>query len=255
MDKSGIYLALDFDGVIADSIYECLVVAHNAFSKYKNAEKFIKTLDEIDALKLKDSRNLRNYIRSGEDYVYIQQILNENVQIINQLEFDEFCALHEDKRELYYQMFYKEREALSINYFKNWIALNPMYDGILDFLQSYPEKKKLFVITTKKIEFAKKIILAHNIGLIESNFYHSSINRSKKQIISKLLKQYNIGPSDFYFIDDQVDTLVKIKGLGINLYLAEWGYNNKAQIKRAKVENIPVLGLKEFITNFKVGFY
>jgi phosphoglycolate phosphatase-like HAD superfamily hydrolase len=250
--KKQIYLALDFDGVIADSIYECLVVAFNAFSNYRNGTKLIKTLDEINGQQLKQARYLRNFIRSGEDYVYIQQIISDKVRINNQLEFDKYCAIHQEKRNLYFQIFYNEREEFSLKYFKEWIALNPFYDGIKDFLQSYPDKGKLYIITTKKIEFAKKIISAHSIGLLHANFYHASQDRSKREIILQLLNSYQIDPSDFYFIDDQVDTLLKLNDLGINCYLAKWGYNNEDQQKRARDDNISIIQLDKFLNKFTI---
>ena len=65
------FLALDFDGVIADSIGECLVIGHNAYVKFTQAGQQICRLEELNKTHKDECRRLRNFIRSGEDYVYI----------------------------------------------------------------------------------------------------------------------------------------------------------------------------------------
>ena len=47
-------------------------------------------------------------------------------------------------------------------------------------------------------------------------------------------------------MDDQVETLIKMKSLGIKCYLAGWGYNDEKQKARARDAGIPVLALDDF---------
>ena len=42
------FLALDFDGVIVDSIGECLVMGHNAYGKYTRSGAQIRRLEEMN---------------------------------------------------------------------------------------------------------------------------------------------------------------------------------------------------------------
>ena len=74
-------LALDFDGVIADSIGECLVIGYNAFSSFSGKKKRIRLLNELDDSLVTQARQLRNFIHDGADYVFIYLILDQDVSI------------------------------------------------------------------------------------------------------------------------------------------------------------------------------
>ena len=61
-----------------------------------------------------------------------------------------------------------------------------------------------------------------------------------------MLKKNRLEPTHLIFVDDQVDTLIKMKHTGVNRYLAGWGYNNDTQKTRARDACISVLTLDEF---------
>jgi len=70
-------------------------------------------------------------------------------------------------------------------------------------------------------------------------------------LILEILRSRAIRPQELHFIDDQVDTLIKAKPLGINLYLALWGYTNAEQIQLAEQEEIAVLSRTDFFGRYK----
>ena len=121
---------------------------------------------------------------------------------------------------------------------------------MVEFLEQYSVKKKLFIITTKKILYVKKLLKSQNIPLLDQNLYTATHKNSKRDIILSLLKQYEIPPEHFSFVDDQIDTLIKVKDTGINCILAEWGYNDSNQINLAKEKNIEIVNLTEFRNKF-----
>ena len=243
------HLALDFDGVIANSISECLVVGHNAFARYSGKKNLVEELNELDPNRVEESRRLRNFIRYGEDYVYINLALEDGAKIRNQKEFDDFTRQYESLRPEFVRLFYDERTRLSTEQKELWVRLNPLYEGMTDFLIDFP-KDRLYVITTKRIAFVELILQANGVLLKEENLFHANVNHSKREIIRDILKRDAIPARDFHFVDDQVDTLLKVRDLGIVCYLAEWGYNNAEQIRRAKEEGIQVLNLPEFYELF-----
>ena len=58
-------LAMDFDGVIADSISECAVAGYNGYEAYCDNNIRIKTPEEINPDQLNKFRTMHPYIRSG----------------------------------------------------------------------------------------------------------------------------------------------------------------------------------------------
>lgn len=249
LDLNNIILALDFDGVIVNSISECLVSGHNAYCEYAGGHK-VERVDQLDKKWIKKAKFIRNFIRYGEDYVYIAYALDQKVSIKNQHDFDLFRQKHTKLRDQFFDVMYNERLWFAEQKSQEWIKLNPLYNGMRDFLTDYPNPKNLYIITTKKLIFVHKILDAHTIKLHTPNLYDTSNYSSKKEIIEHILNQRNFNPKNFYFIDDQVDTLIKVKPGGVHCILAEWGYNNETQAQKAEEENIPVLGLADFYTNF-----
>jgi hypothetical protein len=131
-----------------------------------------------------------------------------------------------------------------------WAALNPLYEGMRDFLINYPDKDNLYIITTKKLIFVLKILSANNINLINENIRDTSGGLSKRRIIKDILQKRNAEPKSFYFIDDQVDTLIKVQPSGVRVLFAEWGYNTPEQADVARTNAIPVITLHDFLDQF-----
>lgn len=240
------YLALDFDGVIADSIEECLVVGFNAYNEFSGEGNRILDLSDLPNEDITGAKRLRNFIRSGEDYVYIQLALSECVEILNQEDFDDFLLNNSRLKHTFFKLFYEERERLSTEHAERWIQLNPLYPGMHEFLRRYPDRERLFIISTKKKHFINRILTGHEIDFPGKNIFHAGQDRSKNDIIQDLMEMHTLSPSHFRYVDDQVDTLIKMKYTGVKRYLAGWGYNDDKQKARARDANIPVLTLDDF---------
>ena len=70
------------------------------------------------------------------------------------------------------------------------------------------------------------------------------------KIIKNLLDKNNVSPDNFYYIDDQVDTLLEVKASGVHCLLAEWGYTTPQQILSAEKNKIPAIQLDDFLIQF-----
>ncbi len=243
-------LALDFDGVIVNSIKECLVSGYNAYANYTGKPN-ISSYEELDAQWAAEARRMRNYIRNGEDYVYIAHALEQGKSIQNQQEFDDFLQANQNLRDDFFDHMYNQRINFSNAYPEKWGQLNPLYDGLREFLDNYPAKQNLYIITTKKLVFVDKTLDAWDVQLQHDNIRDTSGDVSKRQIIEEILLIREVAPQQFYFVDDQIDTLIKVKPTGVNTFLAAWGYNNENQIKKASEKKIPVLEHGEFLRQFQ----
>ena len=120
------FLALDFDGVIADSINECLVVGHNAFVEHLQSGFKIINLNELPKEEINEFKRLRNFIRSGEDYVFIQLALHNHEKIEHQNDFDRFLEQNKQLSKKFFDLFYTERDSFSTQQSQLWIELNPL---------------------------------------------------------------------------------------------------------------------------------
>lgn len=241
-------LALDFDGVIVDSIKECLVNGLNAYTRFAGGTP-VERYKDFDIRWLTAARRLRNFIRNGEDYVFIAHALAGDEKIENQAAFDAFLEQNQALRGIFIDLMFQQRLDFSARTPLLWATLNPLYAGMLSFLQNYPAKDNLFIITSKKLLFVEKILTAYQLVLPQPNVMDTS-GAGKRQLIEQILQTRNLNPHNFYFIDDQIDTLIKIQPAGVHLFLASWGYNNEKQGKIAEEHAIPVITLEMFYERF-----
>ena len=125
-------LAMDFDGVIADSILECAVVGYNGYEIYCNRKQKVNTPEEIKSDKLNKFQLMRPYIRSGEDYIYLFQAIDDDIFVSNQEEFDNFRNDHLDRRDSYYQIFYSTRQMMMKSDYKLKAGRRTLVPGYFD---------------------------------------------------------------------------------------------------------------------------
>lgn len=243
-------LALDFDGVIADSIAECMIVGYNAHAGLENTDPKVTHGDDIEAGRRDEFKRLRRFIRSGQDYVYIFLAIDKAVRIENQDDFDEFLQEYASRKNEFHDAFYRERERLFLHHRRLWTSLNPLYPGMTEFLKAFYPPDRLHIITTKPLSYVYEILKAHGIRLRHENCFQAGGDVSKAQIITDLLKKKAVAPSRFHFIDDQIDTLIKAARENIRCYLAGWGYNDQAQKSLAEGQGIDVLSLEAFYSIF-----
>lgn len=240
-------LVLDFDGVLADSIAECLVVGQNAYVRHTGQGHFMSSLEDLGPERFAEGRRLRNFIRAGQDYVYIHMAIDKHVKIETQAEYDAFTQEHADLFDTFFHLFYQERQRLLDEQPAVWNSLNPLYRGIAPFLNAFVPKESLFIATTKKVEYAIEILKSNHIQLIESQIFHANKAYPKAQIVTEIAESRSKEISKVVFIDDQVDTLIKVQPTGVQCLLATWGYNNDEQRRKSLDYGIGHLSLHDFI--------
>ena len=241
-------LAMDFDGVIVDSILECAVAGYNGYEAYCGRDARIKTPKEIILGKLNKFRTMRPFIRSGEDYIFLFQALSDGVIISNQEEFDEFQGAYLDRKESYYQLFYSTRKMIMTSDYDNWIALNPLYRGMSDFFKSM--HSMIHIVSTKAPEYIIRILKSNDIELDPKRVNESGRGSSKTDIISKMMHDNHLVPQNLIFIDDHLDTLHKVENTGVRCLLAGWGYNTIQQRCICHELNLELVDLQQFYREF-----
>ena len=225
-------------------------MGYKAFSAVSELRDKFKALNGLKPDLLKEARRLRNFIRSGEDYVFIFLALSEGEKIVSQEDFDLFKQKNETNRDSFYEMFYQVRNEYSRSDPDGWAALSPLYPGMRDFLAGFSPKKRLYIVSSKESDYIEHLLRFNHIHLPSDHVYHSDQKHNKQNILVTLANRNGVMPNRVLFLDDQVDTLIKIKPSGVLCFLAAWGYNNHEQVKTAEQNDIPVLSLNDFLNNF-----
>ncbi len=249
-------LALDFDGVIVDSVLDSLFVGHNAYlrlysrgkKKCFGGELFIfenweETKNQHQE-EIKYYRTLRPYIRGATDYGLLQKLIEENKSIKSQEEFDNYRKTVRFDFEAYEKEFYKERERLqNINY-RDWFNLEPAYPKVIEGVKKLLDKgTKIVIATANRRKAITKCFTPEYFGFTikPEDILDKRYGENKSEQMKQIVKLYNVKFEEIYFIDDQVSHLIQTRPLGVKVLLAGWSYATDIQKEEARKQNIPII--------------
>lgn len=237
-------LILDFDGVIADSVNECLISSFNAYQAYQKKKERIYIVDDIPADTVKRFKEMRPLIRFGQDFVYIHHSFQQELLITNQKDFDLFLKSNQNLNDIFYQLYYQERTTFFQKNNDLWLMANPLYPGIKDLIKRYP-KQDIFIVTTKDTFFADEILKANKIFLHRKNLFQAKGEETKKKIINNILIDNQYMPKKSIFIDDHIDMVMSASETGIRSMIATWGYNSATEHQIAIDNNLELIELSK----------
>lgn len=237
-------LAMDFDGVIADSIMECAVAAYNGYVSHNGLNSFILSPKDIDPFQISQFITTRTFIRSGEDYLYLFHAINEHVEINNQEDFDNFKTKYFGLKDTYYNAFYSARSQLLSDHYIEWMSLNPLFWDMDRFLNNVIDK--VHIISTKAKKYIISILSHYNVRIDQENIHSTENGQSKADILKEIIDKNKASSNNTVYVDDHLDTLLKIQIPEVRFILAKWGYNNKDQHDLAEESNIDLISLDQF---------
>jgi phosphoglycolate phosphatase-like HAD superfamily hydrolase len=249
-------LALDFDGVIVDSLRDAFVTGFNAYltlfpsTKLLDGKKITYSMigfDFFDTDLFDRFEKLRGYVNSGEHIIVAFAAIDADKKINSQNDFDKFTEGFSKKDiKRFEKAFYDERKSLKTD-IREWYKLNHVFNIIAKVIRDFKDKERLYIVTSKDKDTVFSLCKKKKLGVNENNILDrfSELNKLKK--LKQISKDLSIKEEDVYFIDDLLLHLLSIKeNSNVNCFMASWGYNDKAQIKEAKVKGIKVLNEDDF---------
>lgn len=226
---------LDFDGVICDSNLECLVSSWLAYHHH-----FLNSVPTHAPVTLRRQfTHLRPYVRSGEDFVLIQELLDRGTEIRSQEDFDLVAEARGSwLMGQYKELFYAARAQLLQADRQYWLGLNRLYSHVLEALPAWAASACFYIISTKKPEYICEILSNNGIQMTQDRVLYCR-SRGKRELIAQVLRTK--GVSRALFIDDQIDHLLDRAHTEplIEVALASWGYLKEEWLtvaQRAAVE-------------------
>lgn len=238
-------LCLDFDGVICDSALECLVSSWLAY--YRDIAG--NWPSHVPVSLRSNFSFLRPFIRSGEDYILIQELLHKKVRIESQQQFDSYItAAGVERMKRYKALFYKAREGLVEQERSYWLSLNPIYRHMDQALKRLSGRDELHIVSTKRPDFIVAILSSNEIEFPQRNIHYAN-NIEKLDLVADLLIESEF--ERLVFVDDQIDHLHREGITGrIDSKLAAWGYV-KQEWQDSKVPGVEVLSAEGMIGLFE----
>lgn len=240
-------LVFDFDGVICDSLDECLVsswVAYHRLSPPRGRPDAARPrrpappggatscrdgaacgdlLPDRVPITLRDAfLRLRPFIYRGEDFVLIQELLHRGVPVDSQAEFDrQIARAGPERMDLYRDRIYRVRAELLRRDRPFWLRLNRIYPHVRRWLGRLAAHPAFFILSTKRAPLIREILLENGISLPLSRIIDAG-RRHKLPLVSALLDEQ--GARRAVFLEDQIAALRGNRDARIECRLAGWGY-------------------------------
>jgi phosphoglycolate phosphatase-like HAD superfamily hydrolase len=213
---------LDFDGVLCDSLPECLVSSWTAFYGLLKGQ----LPDRVPLALRATFYQLRPYVRSGEDYVLLQELAEAGTSVHSQQDFDaQLRRRGSNTMQKYKQLIYQARSELLRTDRSYWIGLNRIYPFLLPHLTSWARNPCLHILSTKEASYILEILAAHGVRIDSSRVLHCGA-QEKPRLITATARRLKSARA--LWIDDQVDHLCsgteQFRDLDVYPCLASWGY-------------------------------
>jgi phosphoglycolate phosphatase-like HAD superfamily hydrolase len=236
----------DFDGVLCNSVQECLLVTYNAYHGLQSpSHQRIFELDAIPPAIRVQFQQLRPYLKGVEDFIPIYIAIEKNLVVNNQHDFDQLRASYQNDLPTFQKAFHGERDFLQHQAQELWLRLNPLFDGIKEILQQHPAFENMYILTTKRQKDVMEIFQANNIVFPTDHVIYIPAT-AKSQRLLELLRQNEVGFSQAVYLEDQVDFLIEAQKHQIGSYLVAWGYVSDEQKALARQRQIPIIQTTEF---------
>ena len=211
---------LDFDGVICDSLLETLVSSWRGYYLSRGEEE----PSAMPVTLRQDFERLRPYVRAGEDFILIQELIAAKFPIRSQQDFDEQLAQRGTQTVTRYrESFYSARRDFLVHDRKCWISLNRLYPHIIPFFSNWVSSSSLYILSTKRGEFIVEILSSNGIPMDPKRVLSCEAKEKKATILHTLEAT---GAGRALFIDDQIDHLASASAREPRIMgcLASWGY-------------------------------
>jgi phosphoglycolate phosphatase-like HAD superfamily hydrolase len=254
-------LALDFDGVIADSAPEAFWVALRTFAALRPETRLAAgrgaLLARPSAPPLEAVTGDPLYApflalmplgNRAEDYGVALAALEQGADLPGQSAYDAFRAGQSEAwlRE-YHERFYRIREALCAADREGWHALIAPYPPFLDLLRRRAGDAILAIATAKDRDSVAALLTSYGIGDLfpQRRILDKETGVSKEAHLVQLQRAEGVPFAEITFLDDKVNHLDRVRKLGVRCGLACWGYNGPREALAARARGYLVCALAD----------
>lgn len=253
-------LALDFDGVLCDSIRETFATALATYAAFAPDSRMVARIDsrlgswpwaraEIDADP--DFARFEQLVPLGnraEDFGVALLAMDREVELADQNAYDAFYAsLEPEWLKRFHERFYASRSSLRQISAEGWLDLHSDYPRFSAVLAEIAGETTLAVATAK--DAASLGVLLERFGLARlfptELRFDKETGVQKTEHLGRLAERLAIPFASITFVDDKVNHLTKVAPLGVRPVLAGWGHNTIREHETARALGFAVAHLDD----------
>lgn len=226
-------LALDFDGVLADSAREAFAVARRTYRELR-PDSLLRDAEETALWRA--FLALMPLGNRAEDYATALAAIDAGVELPDQAAYDAYRESQEPAwLRAFHRRFYQVRTALSVSDRAAWLAMLAPYPRVLELLRRRAGRCE-YAIASAKDRASVGILLAH-YGVADLFAPELIVDKeagvTKDMHLQRLAALRGLDFAEITFVDDKVNHLDAVAPLGVRCALAAWGYNGPREHRLA----------------------
>jgi len=218
-------LVLDFDGVIAQSAPEALLVALRTYRQLNPESPLVRREPKELYPGFVELMPLGN---RAEDFGVALRALESGTKISDQETYDAFYrTLDPAWRREFHRLFYEVRAAFAAADPPGWRALLPPYGAFLEVLRRHAGDVPLAIASAKDSASVRALLKSYGVADLfpPELILDKETGVHKTSHLQHLHRLLGLPYSHFTFVDDKVNHLDAVSRLGVRCALAAWGYN------------------------------
>lgn len=219
-------LCLDFDGVICNSMNECMLVTFNAYSG-----ACYTSLDALPAGYRETFRRYRYLVRDPGEYFLLADMFHRGAGI-DETRFADVVSQEAFRCRDFKVKFFAARHELRNRSLRTWLELHPPYKRFVDFIKQV--SVPIDIITTKDEESVSLLLREYAVHDKVGHVFGQealAVYGGKAGAIREACRRSSIAPGEVAYLDDHLQHLADVRETGVKLWYATWGYTNPSLSK------------------------
>jgi phosphoglycolate phosphatase-like HAD superfamily hydrolase len=242
-------LALDFDGVICNSLRETTLVALRTYLALEPGSDLARHAGSLERLVDAGGDDLEQHPlfvqiapliplgNRAEDYGVALSALDHGAAIPDQAAYDAFRASRPPEwLKRFHAELYRQRHALQASDPDRWLALHRPYHEIVSLLRRRAGDVELAIATAKDSRSVRSLLQRYGIAELfpADRLLDKETGVTKTAHLKALAARLGLGLDRMTFVDDKLNHLETAAPLGVRCVLAGWGYNAEREQHRAR---------------------
>jgi phosphoglycolate phosphatase-like HAD superfamily hydrolase len=248
-------LALDFDGVVCDSLREVFATALATYETLEPGSPLIArlrarhddgrwhSLDLIDDPVMVSFEAMMPLGNRAEDFGVSLRASDSFLELTDQGAYDAFYStIDSEWMATFHRVFYQQRETARAFDSHGWTELHRSYPPFIELLRRRAGDASLALATAKDRRSAE--LLLQHLGV--DDLFSPELVLDKETGVSKtahltaVRERLDLPFEDITFVDDKVNHLEAVSPLGVRPVLAGWGFNTPREHELAQRKGFPV---------------
>ena len=253
-------LALDFDGVVCDSLREVFATALATYESMEPDSALLARLrsrrgvgrwhelDLMDDPVMASFESMMPLGNRAEDFGVSLRAIDNFLELTDQGAYDTFYAtVDPDWRATFHHSFYEHRDAAREADLEGWIGLHAPYPEFLDLLHRRAGDARLALATAKDRRSAELLLTHFGVGdlFAPELVLDKETGVSKTAHLSALHERLGVPFEEITFVDDKLNHLETVAPLGVRPVLAGWGYNTPREHDLARERGFAVANFND----------